>query len=105
MSLDNKNSGDKWFAFELNNILADLRQIVLNILKLNENRHWDYLSSDTGTSITAPEDANFGVVTTNEGDMILAREGKTSGATGTITGSWSGDTVTISSSKTIYFYT
>jgi hypothetical protein len=105
MALEDKQAGQKWFAFELNNILKELRQIIINILALNSARHWDYISTTSGTSITAPLTANFAVITTNEGDIILDRTGKTSGNSGTVTASWSGSTITISASRSIWFYT
>jgi len=127
MSLDNKNSGDKWFAFELNNILKELRSIVLNILTLNENRHWDYLSdeaisasgsaSSINDTLTMPDDANFAVIKfvasgglpQMDGELIIGRDGITSVARrdGTlysgsnwrkVEASLSGDTITITHS-------
>jgi hypothetical protein len=95
MALEDKTSGQKWFAFELNNILKYLRQLSANILKLNDALHWDYLStqaitgSGTATSITAtlamPVDANFAVlqVTASGGQpemisqLIIGRNGIT----------------------------
>ena len=35
MALDNKQAGEKWYAFELNNLMKQVRQLVLNIIDLS----------------------------------------------------------------------
>lgn len=128
MSLDNKQSGDKWFAFELNNVLKQIRQIVLNLMTLN-NRiiHWEYIDSEaysnstSGSSVndtvTMPENAEYAVINflasggqpQMEGQMIISRSGVVSskrrdGAlySGSnwrqVRASLSGDTITITHS-------
>lgn len=62
MALDDKQSGQKWYAFELNNILKEIRQIVANILSLNASAHWEFISSNSGAPQTAPANANFAIM-------------------------------------------
>lgn len=97
MALENKQSGQPFFAFELNNILKQVRQAVANLLAMNANNHWDYLSTQavniSGTSaslqgtITMPKKAKFAVFQLTVDDavyvdtkteLIIGREGITS---------------------------
>jgi len=54
MSLDNKQQGQKYFAFELNNLLKQVRQLALNLIDLS-NYEDTIVASDTlrGSANTA----------------------------------------------------
>ncbi len=100
MSLDNKSSGEKLFAFEINAIFKALRNLASNLITLNNNRRWEYISgssqsfSGSGYSsshqYTVPDTANFAIVNISYGSstgfpyqngtqIFVARNGMTSG--------------------------
>jgi len=100
MSLDNKSSGEKLFAFEINAIFKALRNLASNIITINNNRHWEYISSDSksisgsGTYASCqhavPSDANFAILDLGYGSntgfpyqnrtqIVVARNGATGG--------------------------
>ncbi|MDA3839895.1 MAG: hypothetical protein PF572_02295 [Patescibacteria group bacterium] len=121
MSLDNKQKQNKLFAFEINAIMKAIRNLAQNIINLNQASHWDYISSGGGSSIAVPASARFVIVNfswypsgyseQHYGQVVLAKEGATSavhreGKLYTSSGnsnsgvslSWSGSTLSISSS-------
>ncbi len=124
MSLDNKQKQNKLFAFEINAILKAIRNLAQNIITLNQTSHWEYISSASGSSVSVPAGANFAIINfswyptgypeQHQGQIVLAKEGKTSathreGKLYTSSGnsssgvaiSWSGSTISISSSGSI----
>lgn len=121
MSLDKKEKQNKLFAFEINAIMKAIRNLAQNIITLNQTSHWEFISSGSGASIEIPAGANFVVVNfswvpsgypeRHYGQVVLAKEGATSathreGKLYTSSGnsnsgvsvSWSGSTLTTSSS-------
>lgn len=121
MSLDNKQSRNKLFAFEINNIMKAIRQLAQNIIDLNKTQHWEYISAGSGTSINVPANANFAIINfsfyangyseCHQAQVTLSRTGTTSaahveGKLYTSSGnsscgvgiSWSGSTISIASS-------
>lgn len=121
MSLNNKQKQEKLFAFEINAILKAIRNLAQNIITLNQASHWEYISSGSGSSITVPAGANFVIVNfswypsgyseQHYGQVVLAKDGATSAthregklytssgnSNSGVTVSWSGSTLSISSS-------
>jgi len=117
MVLDDKQEGEKLWAFEVNNITKAIRGLKQNVADLNERT----FSKDKGTvastsqddSLTVPEDVAFVVVAikiggqsneTNQGDVFLDKYNKTtavyqswsdaSNSYYRTTFTWSDDTIT-----------
>ncbi|KKS92032.1 MAG: hypothetical protein UW68_C0026G0002 [Candidatus Collierbacteria bacterium GW2011_GWB1_44_6] len=125
MALDNKNLGDKLYAFETNGIIKAIRTLFSNFLD-----KWGYLgNSGSVSSCTVPDRCNYIVVTVyytantflgpmrGQTDLILTRVGKNTataeimeavGGTSysvTTTLTWSGNTLsTTNGSFVAYFY-